>query len=183
MCPRTRDLTEVGELLQRVWRATTVRFFFSERKNMKHFSKDSMGALTLPHRVSQMLTACRIYNLIRKPNGAIIWEQIVLQSGRRFHRSSLLFPGSWEDNGVDKRRESTPEAVRSSEHCGETVILLHCFHTKGHLWRDISLLQIVSCPTPHWPCSGTLRNVSQLGSNDCLMSSYPFSFSRTSWSS
>lgn len=107
MCPRTRDVTEVGELIQRVWRTTTVLFFWTE--NMKHFSKDSMGAGTLPHRVSQILTAWRIYNLIRKSNGVIICEQIVLQSGRRLHRSSLLFPGSWEDNGADKRRGGTPE--------------------------------------------------------------------------
>lgn len=50
MQPRTRDVIEVGELLQRIWRTTTVLFFWAE--NVKHFSKDGMGAVTLPQSTS-----------------------------------------------------------------------------------------------------------------------------------
>lgn len=60
--PHTRDVIEVDELRRHIWRTTTA---FSYRENVKRFSKDSLGAATLPHRVPQTPTACRLYNLIR----------------------------------------------------------------------------------------------------------------------
>lgn len=79
-----------------------------------------MGTIALPHRVLQTYTVCRIYNLINKSNGVIIREQILLQSSQRLHRSSLLFTGSWEDNGADKIKGIHQQHTRG--HCCEETV-------------------------------------------------------------